>query len=78
MPNAEDIRWFKQQFGKKIDAAVAGTPFDLDMLFRELGVSLDARDHIVFDDRAPLASVRHALIFGAPSRPSPLADGTER
>jgi hypothetical protein len=32
MPNAEDIRWFKQQFGTKIDAAVAGTPFDLDML----------------------------------------------
>jgi hypothetical protein len=32
MPNAEDIRWFKQQFGTKIDAAIAGTPFDLDML----------------------------------------------
>lgn len=32
MPNAEDIRWFKQQFAARIDAAVAGTPFDLDML----------------------------------------------
>jgi hypothetical protein len=32
MPNAEDIRWFKQEFGVKIEAAVTGTPFDLDML----------------------------------------------
>src|SRR6185369_5930832 len=32
MPNAEDIRWFKQQFASRIDAAVSGTPFDVDML----------------------------------------------
>jgi hypothetical protein len=32
MPNAEDIRWFKQEFGAKIQVAVKGTPFDLDML----------------------------------------------
>ncbi|UFN47565.1 hypothetical protein LPC08_16280 [Roseomonas sp. OT10] len=32
MPNAEDIRWFKEQFHQEIEAAVAGTPFDLDML----------------------------------------------
>jgi hypothetical protein len=32
MPNADDIRWFKQQFGSKIDVATAGTPFSLDML----------------------------------------------
>jgi hypothetical protein len=32
MPNAEDIRWFKEQFHADIDAAVQGTPFDLDML----------------------------------------------
>lgn len=32
MPNAEDIRWFKQQFHDKIDVATAGTPFTLDMI----------------------------------------------
>src|SRR5215469_5652549 len=32
MPNAEDIRWFKEQFGAKIGSAVAGTAFDVDML----------------------------------------------
>ncbi|HEV8549212.1 MAG TPA: hypothetical protein VGQ57_09290 [Polyangiaceae bacterium] len=43
-----------------------GTPVELDELFRALGVRLDARDQIVFDDRAPLAGVRQALIHGAP------------
>jgi len=32
MPNADDIRWFKQHFHSDIEAAVAGTPFDLDMM----------------------------------------------
>ena len=32
MPNASDIAWFKENFAKPITAAVAGTPFDLDML----------------------------------------------
>jgi hypothetical protein len=32
MPNAEDIGWFKQQFSGEIQSALAGTPFDLDML----------------------------------------------
>lgn len=32
MPNAEDIRWFKEHFGAKIASAAAGTPFDVDML----------------------------------------------
>ncbi len=32
MPNAADIGWFKASFGEAIAAAVAGTPFDLDML----------------------------------------------
>ena len=32
MPNAEDIRWFKEQFHRDIDAALGGTPFDLDMI----------------------------------------------
>lgn len=32
MPNAADIRWFKEQFREEIEAEIAGTPFDLDML----------------------------------------------
>ncbi|MBR0680155.1 hypothetical protein GXW74_06630 [Roseomonas eburnea] len=32
MPTAEDIRWFKEQFQAPIAAAIAGTPFDVDML----------------------------------------------
>jgi hypothetical protein len=32
MPNARDIEWFKENFGAGISAAVAGGPFDLDMV----------------------------------------------
>jgi len=32
MPTADDIRWFKQQFSGEIRSALAGTPFDPDML----------------------------------------------
>lgn len=32
MPNAEDIRWFKDHFHTEIDAVLRGTPFSLDML----------------------------------------------
>src|ERR1043166_1127766 len=32
MPNAADMQWFKQQFHAAIEAAVADTPFDLDMM----------------------------------------------
>jgi len=32
MPKAEDILWFKQQFGEAIEAAIEGTPFTVDML----------------------------------------------
>jgi hypothetical protein len=32
MPSAEDVRWFKQQFSGQINALVAGTPFDTDMI----------------------------------------------
>jgi len=32
MPNADDIRWFKEHFHSDIEAAVAGTLFDLDMM----------------------------------------------
>ena len=32
MPNSEDILWFKQQFGAKIEAAISGTPFCVDMI----------------------------------------------
>lgn len=32
MPNADDIAWFKQQFSTQINAELAGTPFDVDMI----------------------------------------------
>ena len=32
MPNRDDILWFKQQFHRKIETAVAGSPFSLDMI----------------------------------------------
>jgi hypothetical protein len=32
MPNADDIRWFKEQFHTESEAALRGTPFSLDML----------------------------------------------
>jgi hypothetical protein len=32
MPNVDDIRWFKEQFHSDIEAAVGGTPFNLDMM----------------------------------------------
>ena len=32
MPNTADMRWFKQQFHTKIEAALTGSPFTLDFL----------------------------------------------
>lgn len=32
MPNANDIRWFKEQFSSEIKAAIQGTPFSVDFL----------------------------------------------
>ena len=32
MPNVNDMRWFKQQFHQKVDAALQGTPFTLDFM----------------------------------------------
>jgi len=32
MPNADDMRWFKQQFHGKINAALQDTPFSLDFM----------------------------------------------
>lgn len=32
MPNAEDIKWFKQNFHDKMEAAVQGTPFSIDLI----------------------------------------------
>ncbi|MDO8431543.1 MAG: hypothetical protein Q7S58_03945 [Candidatus Binatus sp.] len=32
MPNATDVRWFKQQFASKIDAAIRGTPLSVDLI----------------------------------------------
>jgi hypothetical protein len=38
----------------------APAPVDLDALFRDLGVALRGSE-VVFDDRAPLASIRAAI-----------------
>jgi hypothetical protein len=32
MPNANDMRWFKQQFQSRIEPAIDGTPFTLDLI----------------------------------------------
>lgn len=32
MPNTSDMRWFKTNFQDKINAAIAGTPFTLDLM----------------------------------------------
>jgi hypothetical protein len=32
MPNAQDILWFKTEFQPAIEAAIAGTPFSVDMI----------------------------------------------
>ena len=32
MPNKDDIRWFKKQFGDRVKAKLAGTPFTLDFM----------------------------------------------
>jgi hypothetical protein len=43
MTKAEDIRWFKEQFADEIEAALAGTPFDLDMI---LAIACQETGHI--------------------------------
>ena len=32
MPNKEDMRWFKEQFGEKMKAELEGTPFSIDFM----------------------------------------------
>ena len=32
MPDAQDVRWFKNEFQPRIEAALAGTPFSVDMI----------------------------------------------
>jgi hypothetical protein len=32
MPDADDMLWFKQNFQGDVDAAIAGTPFTVDLL----------------------------------------------
>ena len=32
MPNTNDMRWFKEHFGGKINAALVGTPYSLDLM----------------------------------------------
>ena len=45
MPTADDIRWFKQQFRPEIEAALLGTPFDLDMI---VAIGVRRRVHLVY------------------------------
>ncbi|HEX6766344.1 MAG TPA: hypothetical protein VF103_12720, partial [Polyangiaceae bacterium] len=47
---------------------ISGAPVDLDGLLRELGV-LRAGTTVRFDDRAPLASVRRAMVRSPSVRP---------
>ncbi len=47
-----------------------GKAVDLDALWKQLGVSMDARGVIHYDDHAPLASVREAILSGGPSHPA--------
>lgn len=42
-----------------------GAPVDLAGLWRNLGVSLDPQGGVAFDAAAPLARVRHALVYGS-------------
>lgn len=52
--------------------ALHGSPVDLDGLFRDLGVFLDPDGAVRFDDAAPLASVRRALVRGGQGRSAPV------
>lgn len=52
-----------------------GTPPDLDALWAELGVSMAEDGTIAYDDSAPLAAVREAILSGGPNakwQPVPL------
>jgi len=44
----------------------AGFPVDLDELFASLGVSLDRKGELHFDNATPLVRLRHALVYGPP------------
>jgi len=65
-----------QTVGKPVMAGLAqrfvdgSSPFDLDRLWRDLGVELRAGD-VVYDDKAPLAAVRKLIVRGAPARRGP-------
>jgi hypothetical protein len=41
-----------------------GSPVDLDGLFRSLGVSLGPKGNVRFDEHAPLAGIRHSVVYG--------------
>ncbi|MGE3904440.1 MAG: hypothetical protein AB7F36_00700 [Reyranellaceae bacterium] len=65
-----------QAIGKPVMAGLAerfvdgATPFDLDTLWRDLGVELRA-GNVVYDDKAPLAAIRKLIVRGAPARRGP-------
>ncbi len=65
-----------QAVGKPVMAGLAqrfvddSSPFDLDRLWRDLGVELRAGT-IVYDDKAPLAAIRQLIVRGVPARRGP-------
>jgi hypothetical protein len=84
-----DARWSSFDFIRLCDATFGGvtvsnlminhlgpgTPPDLDALWAELGVSMEDEGAIRFDDSAPLAAVRDAILSGGPNakwQPVPL------
>ncbi len=51
-----------------------GAAIDLDALWKRLGVGLAADGSVAYDDTAPLAWVRRAIVRGGPaSGPGPIA-----
>jgi hypothetical protein len=53
-----------------------GDPVDLDDLWKRLGVSMDGQGNIHYDDAAPLASIREAILSGGTTHPAhPVAIG---
>ncbi len=84
-----DVRasWTTEAMLARCDTAVGGTvmqdlaarhlrpgsPVDLDSVWRELGVTLRNDQSIGFDDTAPLAAIRDAILSGGPDEtPKPI------
>jgi len=86
------VSWLTQDMLRRCDEAVGGsvaqdlaarhigpgTPVDLEAVWARLGVRIEGDGSIRFDDRAPLAAVRDAILSGGPDetpRPIPIDGG---